>query len=401
VATFSYKARDFNGRAFNGTIDADSEKQVSERLRETGYIITSIKAKDASREIHLSLGGNVNLKDIAVFSRQFAIMIQSGIALLRCLDILYNQQEKKALKLVIAQVKKTVEEGSSLSQAFGAHPKVFPELFINMIRAGEVGGVMDEALERLAEHFDKEHELREKIKSATTYPMVISIFALVIVNVLIIFVIPQFAEMFKSFGGELPTLTKTVLGLSNFMRSYAWYMVGATVLMIYIFNRYRKSPEGSNKLDELMIKMPVFGPMVLKIAVSRFTRTLGTLVKSGVPILLALEVTEKTAGNLVVARGIAAARDSIKEGETIAGPLTASGIFPPMVTQMIAIGEESGALEIMLNRIADFYDREVKIMVDSLTSLIEPFLIIFLAIVVGGIVSSIMLPMFDIFSQIK
>ncbi len=401
MANFSYKVRDQNGKALAGIIEADNEKIVVDRLREAGYIIISVQAKDLSRDINISFGAKVTLKDIAIFSRQFAIMIQSGIALLRCMEILCAQMENKTFKNVLLQVKKSVEEGSSLSQAFGAHPKIFPQLFVNMIRAGEVGGVMDEALERLAEHFDKEHELREKIKSATTYPAVISIFALVVVNVLIIFVIPQFAEMFKGFGAKLPAITTFVLGLSNFMRAYFPYMIGALIVLIYAFQRYRKSPQGSQQLDILMLRMPVFGPMILKIAVARFTRTLGTLVKSGVPILLALEVTEKTAGNSIVARGIAAARDSIKEGESISGPLMASGVFPPMVTQMIAVGEESGAIETMLNRIADFYDREVKVMVDSLTSLIEPFLIIFLAVVVGGIVSSIMLPMFSVFSQIK
>jgi len=401
VATYAYKVRDQNGKPLTGTLEADSEKQVADRLREAGYIITSLQAKGSAGEIHLSFGEKVSLKEIAIFSRQFAIMIQSGIALLRCLEILQNQQENKFFHRVLGQVKKSVEEGASLSQALNAHPKVFPQLFINMIRAGEVGGILDETLQRLSEHFDSEHELHEKVKSATTYPAAISIFALVIVNVLLIFVIPQFAEMFKSFGGELPTLTKLALGLSHFMRTYFVYMLVALVIVIYMFNRYRKTPEGSRQLDALIIKLPVFGPMTLKIAVARFTRTLGTLVRSGVPIILALEVTEKTAGNSVVAAGIAAAKESIKEGETISGPLAASGVFPPMVTQMIAVGEETGALEIMLNRIADFYDREVKFMVESMTSLIEPFLIIFLAVVVGGIVASIMLPMFDVFSQIK
>jgi type IV pilus assembly protein PilC len=401
VATFLYKVRDFNGKVISGSTEADNENQVAERLREVGYFITSIKAKDSSRDVQISFAPKVKLRDVAVFSRQFATMIQSGIALLRCLDILYDQQENKTFKKVIGQVKKAVEEGSSLSNALEAHPKVFPNLFVNMVSAGEVGGVLDEALDRLAEHFDKEHELKEKVKSATTYPLVISIFAIVVVNVMLIWVVPTFVAMFASFNAELPALTKAVVGLSNFMKKYYPYMIGLTGVGIYIFNRYRKTPEGASQLDLLVLKIPVFGQMNLKLAVARFTRTLGTLVKSGVPILLALEVTEKTAGNIIIARGIAAARDSIKEGETIARPLEASGVFPAMVTQMIAVGEETGALDTMLNRIADFYDREVKFLVESLTSLIEPILIIFLAVIVGGIVASVMLPMFDMFSQIK
>jgi type IV pilus assembly protein PilC len=401
VATFLYKVRDFNGKVISGSTEADNENQVAERLREVGYFITSIKAKDSSRDVQISFAPKVKLRDVAVFSRQFATMIQSGIALLRCLDILYDQQENKTFKKVIGQVKKAVEEGSSLSKALEAHPKVFPNLFVNMVSAGEVGGVLDEALDRLAEHFDKEHELKEKVKSATTYPLVISIFAIVVVNVMLIWVVPTFVAMFASFNAELPALTKAVVGLSNFMKKYYPYMIGLTGVGIYIFNRYRKTPEGASQLDLLVLKIPVFGQMNLKLAVARFTRTLGTLVKSGVPILLALEVTEKTAGNIIIARGIAAARDSIKEGETIARPLEASGVFPAMVTQMIAVGEETGALDTMLNRIADFYDREVKFLVESLTSLIEPILIIFLAVIVGGIVASVMLPMFDMFSQIK
>jgi type IV pilus assembly protein PilC len=231
--------------------------------------------------------------------------------------------------------------------------------------------------------------------------LVISIFAIVVVNVMMIFVVPNFVGMFASLNAELPLITRTVVGISNFMKANYLYMLGITLAFIYIFNRYRKTPEGQSYLDMLVLRIPVFGPMNLKIAVARFTRTLGTLVRSGVPILVALEVTEKTAGNSVVARGIAAARDSIKDGETISKPLAISGIFPPMVIQMIEVGEETGALETMLNRIADFYEREVKFAVEGLTSLIEPLLIIFLALVVGSIVASVMLPMFDIFGQIK
>lgn len=400
MATYVYKVRDQNGKPFGGTIEAESEKQVADRLRESGYIITGLKLKDAARDINISFGTGISLKDVALFSRQFAIMIKSGIALLRCLEILYDQQENKNLKSIVAQVKKSVEEGSSLSQAFAQHPKVFPDIFINMIHAGEIGGVMDETLDRLAEHFDKEHELREKIKSASTYPATILVFSIIVINVLLIYVVPQFASMFTSFNAKLPALTQFMLSLSHFLKSYAWLLAILTVAAIFGFNYFRKSPVGRELLDYWTLKIPVFGPMALKLSVARFTRTLGTLVKSGVPILLALEVTEKTAGNILVAKGIAAARDSIKEGESIAGPLTASGVFPPMVTQMIAVGEESGAIDTMLNRIADFYDREVKVLVDSLTSLIEPFLIIFLAVVVGGIVASIMLPMFSMYSQI-
>ncbi|MDA8441205.1 MAG: type II secretion system F family protein [Peptococcaceae bacterium] len=402
MPTYAYKVRDQGGKALSGSLEADNQKQVVDRLRESGYFITSLKEKDLlTMDINITFGTGVTLKDVAIFSRQFAIMIQSGIALLRCLDILYAQQENKNLKRILGQIKKAVEEGSSLSQAFAQHPKVFPPLFINMIHAGEVGGVMDEALDRLAEHFDKEHELREKIKGASTYPVTVFVFAIIIVNVLLIFVVPQFAAMFSSFtSAQLPLLTRMMLGLSNFLKHDALFLLIATILLLYGFNRYRKSPTGKSRIDYLVLKLPVFGPMVLKLGVARFTRTLGTLVKSGVPILLALEVTENTAGNAVIAKGIAAARQSIKDGESISGPLTASGVFPPMVTQMIAVGEESGAIETMLSRIADFYDREVKIMVDSLTSLIEPFLIIFLAVVVGGIVASIMLPMFSLYGQI-
>ncbi len=401
MAFFVYKVRDQNGKPLGGTIEADNPSQVANRLREAGYIVTSIQAKKRPREITISFGSGVKIKDIAILSRQLAIMSRSGIGLLRCLDILSAQLDNKTLKGILPQVKKSVEEGNSLSQTLSAYPRIFPQLFVNMLRAGETGGFLDEALERLAVHFDKEHELREKVKSATVYPVVITLFALGVINVLMLFVIPQFVQMFDSFGADLPVLTKLIITLSHFVRVNFPYLITAIFVAVYLFVRYRKTPQGTIKLDTLALKLPVFGTMNLKLSVARFTRTLGTLVHSGVPILLALEVTEKTAGNSLVAQGIAAARESIKDGESIAGPLAAAGVFPPMVTQMIAVGEESGALEIMLARIADFYDREVNVMVESLTSLIEPFLIIFLAVIVGGIVASVMLPMFDVFSQIK
>ncbi|MBI4364079.1 MAG: type II secretion system F family protein, partial [Candidatus Latescibacteria bacterium] len=345
---------------------------------------------------------SVSTRDLAIFTRQFATMINAGLPLVQCLDILSKQTEKPEFRHVIAQVMRDVEAGTTLAEALGKkdHSKVFDELFVNMVEAGEAGGILDNILQRLATYIEKAEALKRKIKGAMVYPAVVLTVAVLATSFMLIFIIPTFARMFTGFGAELPLPTKIVMGLSSFLRAYWWAMLAGIFGVVVGLQRYYKTEKGHMQIDALLLKIPVLGDVLRKGAVARFTRTLATLISSGVPILNGLEITARTSGNRVIQAAIMAARASIREGETIAAPLRQATVFPPMVVQMISVGEETGALDDMLTRIADFYDDEVDTAVDSLTSLIEPIMIVVMGTIVGGMVVAMYLPMFKLINVV-
>ncbi|MCX7831279.1 MAG: type II secretion system F family protein [Actinobacteria bacterium] len=397
-STFAYKVRDRSGKVISGAIEADSAQSVASKLRSMGYIVLEISEKKEAFSFSLSLRKKVKLKDLTVFARQFATMINSGVSITRALAILADQTENPTLVEVIKQLRKDVEAGLSLSEALAKQERIFPPIFINMARAGEAGGVLDEVLLRLAEHFEKDAAIKGKVKSALTYPVAVLVFSLLIATVMIVFVVPTFMNMFGSLGGNLPAATQMLVNLSNFIRSRWYIIIGVIAALVYAYRFINSTERGKYFFDSLKLRLPVFGALIKKMSLSKFSRTLSTLVASGVPILQALDIVADTAGNAVVSKSIKEARSSIKEGESISKPLSKSPVFPPMVVQMISVGEETGALDTMLKKIADFYDEEVEAMVESLTSLLEPLLMIFLGILIGGIVIALYLPMFSIIS---
>jgi type IV pilus assembly protein PilC len=377
----------------------DTQDEALAALRKKRIIITSVREKRRDLNITIpSFGPPVSTRDLAIFTRQFATMINAGLPLVQCLDILSKQTEKEAFRGIIAQTMRDVEAGTTLAEALAKkeNKKAFDELFVNMVEAGEAGGILDEILMRLATFIEKAEALRRKIQGAMVYPAVVMTVAVLATTFMLIFIIPTFARIFISFGGDLPLPTKIVMLLSDFLRGYWWVMLGGLVALVFGIRRYYATERGRMQIDRLMLKIPVLGDVLRKGSVARFTRTLGTLISSGVPILTGLEITARTAGNRVIQEAIMAARASIREGETISAPLRQSNVFPPMVVQMISVGEETGALDDMLTRIADFYDDEVDTAVDSLTSLIEPIMIVFMGTVVGGMVVAMYLPMFKL-----
>lgn len=401
-ATYVYRVRDKAGKVISGAIEAENQMAVASKLRGMGYIVLDItEKKEAVRFGGFSLlRRGVKTKDITVFARQFATMINAGVSITKSLAILAEQTESPTLRTVITQVQKDVEGGLSLSEALAKHPQIFPPIFINMTRAGEAGGVLDESLLRIAEHFEKDMELKGKIKSALSYPVAVLSLALVLVFAMIIFIVPVFVGMFNQLGGELPLPTKVLLALSGFIRSF-WWLIGAAVFgLIFGYRQAKKNPHTLYLIDSVKLRLPVFGVLIQKMSLAKFTRTFATLIASGVPILQAMDIVADTAENAVITRTVKEARASIKEGETISKPLSKSPVFPPMVVQMVAIGEETGALDTMLNKVADFYDSEVTATVESLTSMLEPILMMFLGLSVGGILISIYMPMFQLITLI-
>jgi type IV pilus assembly protein PilC len=403
VPVYVWKGRTVGGEIQTGELTLNSQDEVLSALRKKRIIITSVREKP--REIKFSLpkiGTGVSTRDLAIFTRQFATMINAGLPLVQCLDILSKQTEKENFRAIIAQTMREVEAGTTLAEALAKKENngVFDELFVNMVEAGEAGGILDDILQRLATFIEKAEALRRKIQGAMVYPAVVMTVACLATAFMLIFIIPTFARMFTAFGGDLPLPTKIVMGLSSFLRSYWWAILGGMVGFTFLLKRYHDTEKGKMQLDRLMLKVPVLGDVVRKGAVARFTRTLGTLISSGVPILTGLEITARTAGNRVIQEAIMAARSSIREGETISAPLRSSNVFPPMVVQMISVGEETGALDDMLTRIADFYDSEVDTAVESLTSLIEPIMIVFMGTVVGGMVVAMYLPMFKLINVV-
>jgi len=404
ATTFAYKVRDKEGKMVAGTLEADSQAVVATKLRSMGFapvLIEEQKKNVGKMEVKLPWSGRVKAKDLAVFSRQFATMINSGLSLLRALNILAEQTENAKLAATIADIRTEVEKGTSLSAALTKHPKVFKRLYVAMIRAGEIGGVLDSVLMRLAENLEKEVALKQKIKSAMTYPTVVFGLVIMILIGMLIFVVPTFKNLYKDLGGSLPLPTRVLIGLSDNAKKF-WYLVaGATIGAAVGIKRWIGTDAGRGKWDALKLKAPIFGTLVHKSALSRFSRTLSVLMRSGVPILQSLDIVKETVSNSVMSHAVADVSSSVKEGESIARPLERHDVFPPMVVQMISVGEETGALDTMLGKVADFYDQEVEATVDALTSLIEPVLIAVMGVVVGGMVVALYMPMFNIIKLIQ
>jgi type IV pilus assembly protein PilC len=397
MPTFTYTARAINGDLRTATLEAPSRDEVLAQLKRQRLVVVKVdeeakKAKPA---------GKVKMRDIVIFTRQFSTMINAGLPLVQALDILAKQSENKTLADVTRAVVLDVESGNTVADALGKHPKAFSGLYVNMVAAGEAGGILDTILMRLATFLEKNDALVRKVKGAMTYPAVIMGVAGMAILVLLIKVIPVFKDMFGSVGMELPMPTRVVIGLSNFLTSYWWALAAGGVAAVVALRSFYKTPNGQLAIDGLMLKMPVLGDMLRKSAVSRFTRTLGTLISSGVSILDGLEITAKTSGNRVISDAIMASRASIAGGDTIAAPLQKSQVFPPMVISMIAVGEQTGGLDEMLTKIADFYDDEVDAAVSVLMSLLEPIMIVFLGVVVGGMVVAMYLPIFDMMNAVQ
>jgi type IV pilus assembly protein PilC len=396
---FNWEARTKTGGTQKGVMEAASVDVVEAQLKRYGF--GNITIKSESKGIGFKLpsfggGGKIETKDLVVFTRQFATMIDSGLPLVQCLDILSSQQESKAFKEILVKVKESVESGSTFADALAKHPKAFDQLFVNLIAAGEIGGILDTILNRLAAYIEKSMKLKKQIKGAMVYPITIMSIAVVVVGVILVFVIPTFAKMFVEFGGELPAPTKFVIALSNFLVKYIFVIIGACYATVWGVKKYYATPGGQKNIDRMALNAPIAGPLIRKVAVAKFTRTLGTMVSSGVPIMDGLEIVAKTAGNKIVEEAIYGVRQAISEGKTMAEPLAACGVFPPMVVQMISVGEATGAMDTMLNKIADFYDDEVDDAVGAMTSMMEPLLMVFLGTTVGGLVVAMYLPIFKL-----
>ena len=401
MPVYKWEGKTLKGTIRQGEMEAPNEAAIRIHLRQQNIVPTKVNAK--GKEIHFSLPmmkKKVPARAIAIFTRQLATMIDAGLPLVQSLEILSSQQESKTFKEVLRQIREDVEGGSTFAGSLKKHPATFNELYTNLVVAGEEGGILDTILTRLANYIEKAEALKKKVKSALIYPSTIIGVAIIVVMILMIFVIPVFETMFKSAGQNLPLPTYIVMQLSRFVKGYVMFIIPALILGVYLLRKYYQTNTGKLMIDRLLLKLPVFGPLFKKIAVARFSRTLGTLVSSGVPILDGLNIVSRTAGNRTVENAILNARASIREGETIAEPLGRSNIFPPMVIQMISVGESTGALDTMLSKIADFYEEEVDIAVANLTSLLEPFLMIFLGVVIGGVVIAMYLPIFQMASAI-
>ncbi|GAA0610226.1 type II secretion system F family protein [Sporichthya brevicatena] len=400
---YAYKVKDNRGKLVEGKVEADSESAVADKLRSMGYRPLEIKQANTGldREIRLFGRERVKLKDLAVFSRQFATMINAGLSMLRTLTILSEQSENGELKRVLRLVKTDVEAGSSISAAFAKHPKVFPPLMVSMVRAGEAGGFLDQSMRQIADNFEAEVKLRGKIKAAMTYPVVVLILAILMVIGMLLFVVPIFRDMFATLGGTLPLPTRILVTLSEWMKYLAPLLAILTGAGLWAWRKYGQTEQVRNVVDPLKLRLPVFGKLFQKVALARFARTLSTLLKSGVPILTALEITGDSSGNVVISRALEQVKDSVKSGESISGPLAEHEVFPSMVVHMMASGEETGALDDMLGKIGEFYDQEVEATTESLTALIEPLMIAFLGTVVGSMIVALYLPIFKIFDLIQ
>ncbi len=393
---YEWKARTSAGNILKGYMEEVNESVVVTKLRRMNYsdIKVKKKPKDLLENVKFLQPG-VKTKDVVIFTRQFATMIDAGLPLVQCLEILASQQENKTFKKILTRVKTQVEGGSTFADALREHPKVFDELFVNLVHAGETGGILDTILRRLATFMEKAEALKRKVKGAMVYPVVVLIIAIGVVTILLVFVIPVFGSMFAEAGKELPGPTRFVMNLSDFLRAYIIYILIIIGALIFAFRKFYHTKVGREIVDRALLKMPAFGILIKKVAVARFCATLGTMISSGVPILDALEITGKTAGNVIIERAIMNTRAAIAEGRTIAEPLMETGIFPGMVVRMIAVGEATGALDAMLAKIAEFYDEEVDAAVDALTQLMEPIMIVFLGGTCGGMVIAMYLPVFS------
>jgi len=400
---FTYKIQ-IAGRKIKKTIEAPNKEAAIRLIRnKTGADVNSVKPKPKQIEIPFLKAltkPKVTTKDVVIFTRQFATMIDAGLPLVQCLEILGNQQENPSFGEIIRKLRTDVEEGSTFADALRKHPKTFDNLFTNLVEAGETGGILDTILNRLAVYLEKAQALKAKIKSAMIYPITVITVAIVVVVFLLIFVIPTFASLFTGLGAPMPAPTRFVMGLSALLVKFGPFLAVGIGILIYLLKRYYATENGRRVIDAFLLKLPVFGDLITKASVARFTRTLGTLISSGVPILDGLEITARTSGNAIIELAVLEVRNSIKEGKTIAEPLELTEVFPSMVVQMISVGEQSGALDSMLAKIADFYEEEVDTAVENLTSLLEPMMIVFLGITVGGIVISMYLPIFSLIKHI-
>jgi len=395
MAVFVYTGRTRGGQTISGEMDAPTREAVVAKLRSQQIVATAVRTKPKDITIP-GFGGGVDEKEIVVFTRQFATMIDAGLPLVQCLEILASQQENKVFKKALTEIRTSVEGGLTFAAALKQHPKIFSSLYANMVEAGEAGGILDTILNRLAVYMEKAMALKKKVKSAMIYPSTIVTVAVAVVIFLLVFVIPTFKAMFEGFGATLPLPTVIVLELSRIVRSYFLVGIGAFGAAVLGLRWWYGTASGRLAVDSFLLKTPVFGILIRKVAVAKFTRTLGTLISSGVAILDGLDITARTAGNKVVEQAVLRTRASIAEGKTIAEPLKASGVFPPMVVQMIAVGEQTGALDAMLGKIADFYDDEVDTAVTNLTALLEPMLMVFLGVVIGGVVIAMYMPIFKL-----
>jgi type IV pilus assembly protein PilC len=401
-STYVFKAIDLVGVQSKGEVDADSKQAVNDQLKSRGLIVLDIAEKRGSKEIKLPWGNRVKSADLTIMTRQLSTMVSSGMTILRALYVLEAQTESDALKETLVVVRKDVEAGLPLSDALERHPKIFDPLFVAMTRAGETGGVLDSALIRVADQLEKAEALRRQVKSAMTYPTVIITFAMVVVLALVTFLVPVFAGIFKEFGGELPLITRVTVGASDFVKGFWYLIIVGTAGSIFGFRKFKKSPRGREILQRAMLKAPMkIGDIVQKVALARWSRTFSALITAGVPLLAALDIVGKTAGNVVVEQAMDKVVESVKSGGTIAGPLKESPVFPSMVGHMVGVGEETGALDAMLSKIADFYEDQVAAAVKSLTAIIEPIMIIVVGAIVGFIVIAMYMPMFSLYDQIQ
>ena len=404
ATTFTYQVKDNKGRLHSGELAAPSSASAAQALRDRGYTPVSIEEKKISAlqmEIKIPGLGRVKQKDLAIFSRQFSTMINAGLSLLRSLDILADQTPNATLAQVIREVKTSVEKGMSLSEAMQKHPKVFDRLYVAMVRAGEVGGVLDATLVRLADTLERSVELRGKVKSAMTYPTAVLGLVLLILTAMLVFVVPMFEGMYADLGGTLPLPTRVLLGVSRFTVSNWYILLGVAAAGIFGFRRWVTTDQGRFAFDRIKLRVPIFGGLTRKSAIARFSETLASLTRTAVPILQAMDIVSETAGNEVVARAIRDVQASVKEGDSLAAPLAQHAIFPPMVVQMLAVGEETGALDTMLDKLADFYNAEVNATVDSLTSLLEPLLMVVLGGTVGSMIVALYMPMFNLINLVQ
>ena len=395
MGKFAWEGTTKSGQSMKGEMEAPNQEAVEAQLRRQGISPGKIKERGKGLDIEIKMfAPKVTTKDIVIFTRQFATMIDAGLPLVQCLDILSKQQDNATFKKNLTQVKEDVESGSTFADALKKHPNAFDTLYVNLVAAGEIGGILDTILNRLAAYIEKAMKLKKQVKSAMTYPMTIVGIAVLVIAVILVFVIPQFQSMFESFGSQLPLPTRIVIWLSDAIQKYIFLIIGGSYAILWILKRIYKTPKGCLFFDALFLKLPVMGILVRKVAVAKFTRTLGTMISSGVPILDGLDIVAKTAGNKIVENAIYKVAQSISEGKTIAEPLEQSGVFPPMVCQMISIGEQSGSIDTMLNKIADFYDDEVDDAVGNLTAMMEPLLMVFLGTAVGGLVIAMYMPIF-------
>ena len=400
--TYEYKVRDRTGNLVSGQLMGDSETLVLQKLREMGMTPVEVKKATAGLKMEINLRpGRVKLKEIAIFARQFATMVNSGLPILRALSILGDQTDSKELQKVLLQVRNDVEQGSSLSAAMVKHPKAFNNLFISMVKAGETGGVLDDVLMKLADQIEEEVELRRQIKSAMTYPIVVLVMVVGIMSAMLLFIVPQFETIYASLDSKLPLPTQILLNMSKAFRTYWWMFVLGAIGGRFALRRYKKTDKGRARIDAIKIRVPVFGPLFHKVALARFASTAGMLLRAGVPILQALDIVKETVNNHVLSTAVEDVKTSVREGESIAKPLGKHHVFPPMVVQMLAVGEETGAVDTMLDKVSDFYNSEVKATVEALTSLIEPLLIAVIGGAVGAAVVALYMPMFNIINLIK